>query len=295
MTLAIVFAFLAMIAWGVGDFLIQKTVKKIGNLEAMFWINIIAGLGLLPLVIKDIPLMLDPVNLWPIILITVTDFLFAYFLFRAYQQGKLSVVETVLLAEIPLTIILGLVFFHEYLSLTQLVFILLIVIGIFLISRPKPSRWVKFKNFFLGQGRVWEKGLGLSLVAVIFSAFYNLLTAVNARNISAFAAVWIPWVVVSIFLAVFISYKQGFKDLWERTLKFKGLVLATGIIDTAAWVFYALAVIRKDMAIVTAIVSGYAVIAMFLDVKFNKQSIGAWQYLGACLVVGGAVAISFFI
>ncbi len=34
--LSILFAFCAMICWGFGDFLIQRTVRKIGDVEALF-------------------------------------------------------------------------------------------------------------------------------------------------------------------------------------------------------------------------------------------------------------------
>jgi len=51
--LAVLIAFGAMLCWGVGDFLIQKTTRKIGDVETLAWIGIIGSLGLLPWVIHE--------------------------------------------------------------------------------------------------------------------------------------------------------------------------------------------------------------------------------------------------
>jgi drug/metabolite transporter (DMT)-like permease len=75
----------------------------------------------------------------------------------------------------------------------------------------------------------------------------------------------------------------------------KRLILFTGLIDTAAWVFYALAVVKEEVAVITAIVAGYPVIAMILAVKFNKEKITSWQYFGAFLALLGSILMSFLI
>lgn len=135
----------------------------------------------------------------------------------------------------------------------------------------------------------------MSKVAFIFSALYNFLTAVNARNISAFTAVWFPWMLSSLFLLLYIVFKQGLKSFWRSSVNHKGLIVATGIIDTAAWLFYAFAISREDISIITAIVAGYAVIAIILGVKFNGERLSYWQLFGMFLVLFGVMMISLFI
>jgi drug/metabolite transporter (DMT)-like permease len=132
-------------------------------------------------------------------------------LFRAYDEGKLSVVEVVMLGELPVTIVLGLIFFQETLNISQILVIIMIILGVLLISRTKGTWLDKVKEIFTGKKRIWEKGIVLALVAVSFSSLYNVLTAVNSRNISAFSAVWFPWTFSLIFLFIYIAYKKGFK------------------------------------------------------------------------------------
>lgn len=291
--ITLIFSFSAMILWGIGDFLIQRVVKKVGDFQTLLWIDLIAGLVLIPFVLGDLPAIFSRANMMSLILMTFIDLLYGLFLFKAYDQGKLSVVEVVMIGELPFTIILGLIFFRERLDILQICVIALIIIGIFLISKTRSTWLDKAKGFFTGKSFVWEKGVLLAIAAFIFSAIYNFLTAVNARNISAFTAVWFPWMLSSLLLFVYISYNRGLKSLWQNSINNKRLILLTGIIDTAAWVFYAFATAREELSIITAIVAGYAVIAMVLGVKYNKERISTWQYFGASLVFFGVVVMSF--
>lgn len=291
--LTILFSFLAMLCWGVGDFFVQRAVKKIGYLETLIWINIIAALGLLPFIIKDLSLMWRIESIIPILLISIANIVFGLLLLKAYSRAKLSVVEVILLGELPVTIILGMIFFKERLSFLQLIIIFIIIFGVFLISRGPENYWQKIKNIFRKKGANWEKGLLFALSAVIFSGIYNFLTALNAREISPIIAVWAPWTISSLVLLGALLYKKGLKIFWKNSLANKQVIFLAGAIDTVAWVFYSSAVVRQDISIITAVVTGYAVIALFLDVKYNRQKITHWQYIGAALVVTGSIAISF--
>lgn len=293
LNLTILFSFLAMISWGVGDFFVQRAVKKIGYLEALLWINVIAGVGLLPFVIKDLPLLWQAENILPIVFLTIANIVFSLLILKAYSQAKLSVVDVILLGELPVTIILGMIFFHERLSWLQLTIIFFILFGVFLISRGPSSYSQRLKNIF-GKKKVnWEKGLLFAFLAVIFSGTYNFLTALNAREITPIIAVWAPWTISSVILLIVLMYKKGMKAFWFNSLANKKVIFLAGTIDTAAWVFYSSAVARQDISIITAIVTGYAVIALYLDIKYNRQKISYLQYIGAALVVVGSIAISF--
>jgi len=290
---SLVCAFLAMTFWGLGDFLIQKTIRKIGNLQTLLWINLVAGLGLAPFILKDLPAIFIGTNIWSLIIMTIVGLFYSIFLFKAYGEGKLAVVEVLMIGELPFTVILGLIFFHEKINSEQVLIIMLILLGTLLISKSRKTWWGKVSEFFGKKKFVWEKGVLLALAAVVFSALYSFLTAVNSRNISALMAVWFPWMLGSLFLLIYIASQKGLKLFWRTSFNHRGLILLAAIIDTAAWVFYALAVGRGKLSVVTPIIAGYAVIAMFLGIRFNKERISRWQYLGATLVLLGVVIISF--
>ncbi|MEK6902933.1 MAG: EamA family transporter [archaeon] len=107
----VLFAFAAMICWGVGDFLIQRTVRKIGIVEGLAVIGIVGTVGLLPFVWNDLQIIFQPENASLLLGLGVVTFIAAMFNLYAYKIGKLSVVEFVLEIELPVTVILGIVFF----------------------------------------------------------------------------------------------------------------------------------------------------------------------------------------
>lgn len=290
--LSLTFAFLAMILWGFGDFMIQKTVRKIGDLQTLFWINLTAGLVLLPFIMSDLKAILSWPNIAYLVAMTAIDLLYSIFMFKAYDKGKLSVVEVVMIGELPFTIILGLIFFQEKLSILQWLAIVLIISGVFYISRRRKTWLDRIKESFGGKKTVWEKGVFLAIAAFIFSAIYNFMIALSARNISAFAAVWFPWTLSSLILFFYMNRKQGIGSLQKNSLGNTNLILLTALVDVAAWVCYALATSQEEISIITAIVAGYAVIAMALGVRYNNEQIGRWQYFGAAMVFCGVAIMS---
>lgn len=290
---SILFSFLAMICWGTGDFFAQKTVRKIGDFKALLWINFLGGLALTPFVIKDFPLIFSGWNLVSLLALSLIQLLYGLFLFKAYDKGKLSVVEIVMIGELPLTIILGLVFFGEHLTLLQLLVVIAIIFGVFLVSKSQSTWRDKLKILLFGRKFLWEKGVFMAVFAVLFSSVYNFFTAFNSREISAFTAVWFPWLLSSLFLIVYVFFKEDFSAFLQTSKKSYRLILSASLLDTLGWLFFALAVVSENLSIITAIVSGYAVISMFLGVRFNREKIGTWQYVGAAVVLTGAVVMSF--
>ncbi|MBP6912267.1 MAG: hypothetical protein KBB88_03660 [Candidatus Pacebacteria bacterium] len=47
----------ALIAWTFGDFSIQRAVRKIGNLPALFFIGMTGSIALFPFVYSQLPLL----------------------------------------------------------------------------------------------------------------------------------------------------------------------------------------------------------------------------------------------
>src|SRR3989344_8118184 len=124
--LSILFAFGAMLCWGIGDFLIQRSVRKIGDIEALAFIGIIGGVLLIPFIIGESDLLFSYSNLLLLILLGVITFIVALFNFEALKVGKLSVIDVVLELELPVTIILSFIFFKERLTGMQFLIIFLI-------------------------------------------------------------------------------------------------------------------------------------------------------------------------
>jgi len=279
--LSVIFAFLAMICWGFGDFFIQKCTRKIGNLESLAYIGIVGTIVLIPFIIKDFNLIFSPSNLFLLLGLGIITFIAAILDFEALKEGKLSVIDVLLEIELPITIVLGFIFLKESLTSTQFLFIFLILIGIIFVATKSFSH-LKSKL---------EKGAMFAIFAAIAMSFVNFLTGVGSREVSPLMAVWVPWLIFSIISIFIIAKRKGIKKFANDGFKFKQIVIPMAILDTTAWVFYSFAVFREEISIITAITESYPAIALFLGVWLNKEKIGWHQYLGAAIAVCSSVIL----
>lgn len=281
----ILFAFGAMLCWAFGDFFIQKCCRKIGDIESLAYIGILGSIVLIPLAIKNLSSFFSLPNLMLLILLGVITFIAAIFDFEALKKGKISIVDVIIELELPVTIILAFVFFRETLSLIQFIVISFVFIGIILIATKSFSHW---------KTRL-ERGALLALIAAIGMGGINFLTAASSRAISPIMAIWFPWVIFTALCFVVLIKRGDFGKFIKNGAKFKWIVLAMAIFDTAAWLFYAYAIIDSEIAITTAITESYPAIAMFLGIWLNKEKINWHQYLGAFLALGASFVLAFVI
>jgi drug/metabolite transporter (DMT)-like permease len=199
------------------------------------------------------------------------SFFIAIIDFEALKKGKISVVEVLIELELPVTIILGFIFLREKLSLFQYITIAIIFISMVLMATKS------FKHF---KTKI-EKGVILAIIAAIGFGVINFLTAISSKNISPLMAIWIPWIIFTVISMTLIIKREGIKRFYKNGLKFKYLILFMGIFDTLAWLFYAFAVSKNEISIITAITESYPAVALFLGVLINKEKIKWYQYLGA--------------
>lgn len=128
-------AFVAMLCWGIGDFLIQRSTRKIGDFETLLAITGAGAVILLPFVWRDIGGLFN--GGFDVKILLVGSFiLFAAALleFEALKRGKISVIEPIWSLEIPTSVFLAYTILSEKLSGTQLLIIFSLVVGLFLVS-----------------------------------------------------------------------------------------------------------------------------------------------------------------
>jgi drug/metabolite transporter (DMT)-like permease len=280
-------AFGAMLCWGIGDFLIQRTTRKIGDIETLAFIGLMGAIGLLPFVVYEIPLILEPQNLMLLAVLGLITFVAAILDFEALKKGKLSVVEIILEIELPVTVVLGFIFFRESLSLLQTAAVFSVLGGILLIAAgSSPSR--KF-------GRKLEKGVFLAILAAVSMGFVNFLTAAGSKQASPLLVIWMPWLIVALMAFPVLMKREGLRKTFRNASNFKLLIIATGIFDTAAWLFFAFAVFDNMLSITIAITESYPAVALLLGLWLNKEKIAVHQYAGAGIALAASIALGFLI
>src|SRR5688572_3789888 len=94
--IGIIFAFAAMLCWGFGDFLIQKSTRKFGDVETLFLTSLFGAIVLLPFIYKDLSIVFTAIP--QLLLLTgasVVLLVAALLDFEALKRGKIAVVEPI--------------------------------------------------------------------------------------------------------------------------------------------------------------------------------------------------------
>jgi len=284
---SVILALVAMLFWGVGDFFIQRNVRKIGNLESLAYIGIIGSIMLFPFVYNELGLLLTIENLALLSLLGVLVFISALFNFEALKKGKLSVIDVILELELPIVVLLSFIFLKETLTLIQALIIGLLFIGIVFVAVERFS----FKGLF----KKLEKGAIIAVIGAVGLGLIDFLTATSSRTISPVLAVWMPWLMVSIISLVFIFKRERVKVFVEHGIRLKYWILIMGVLDILAWLAYAHAMEISNVAVITAITEAYPAVALFLGVWMNKERIKKHQYIGAGIALGASFLLAFVI
>ncbi len=282
-TYGILFALGALVCWGIGDFLIQRSARESGVVPALFFNTLVAVFVLLPFVWRDLlNIDLDGKG-WFYLLGSGLIMLLASLVdFTAMKRGKLAIIDPIIGFELPLTVILGVVLAKENISLSQYLLIIVIFLGLLLaVTKEKITR----SHF--------EKGALMAVVAAVAMALANFFVGRSSQESSALLTIW--YLNGFIFLALFI-WLLASRQLPHSVVMIKRhlqLNISQALIDNSAWVFYALAATLIPISIAIAISEGYIALAMILGVFINKEKLKKHQLSGAVLAVVGILFLSY--
>jgi drug/metabolite transporter (DMT)-like permease len=218
--MGILFAFVALACWGLGDFLIQKSSREFGKWAALFFITLIASIALLPFVYQDIAALITNSPAFLILLGTsVVLLLAALFDFQALSDGKISVVEPIMALEIAATAILSFAVIGERLTWAQTLMIVLLVVGIILVSTKSFKRLRKIKA---------EKGVWLALIGAICMGATNFLFGVGARETNPLLVNWFTSTFLALVCLAYLVSKCEIKKLFRDWHDDKMLIIGVG-------------------------------------------------------------------
>ncbi len=286
MAAGITFALLALLAWGFGDFFIQKTTRVIGIWKTLFFIGITAGIGLFPFVRGELwQLVAHPKDFLLLMLAGVVVLFAALFDFEALKVGKLAIVEPILGIELPITIGLAVVLWGEVLSLTQSLLATLVFIGIVLAATIHHTH-------LLYHRRIFEKGVLWSGLGAIGMGLVNFLIGVSSQTTSPLLTIWFTHSLVAVLCFAYLAARGEARTLLPDLARHPTLIATEALVDNAAWVFYAVAVTTIPISIAMTISESYIALAAILGIFVNREKLKPHQVVGAALAIGAVIALS---
>lgn len=277
-------AFIAMLCWGFGDFLIQKSVRKLGDWETLFVITLFGSIILIPFCIGNITEALSSFSNSMILVIgSAIIFIAALLDFEALKRGKLAIVESIWSFEIISATILSFVILGERISWFQLTLVALLIGGLMLVSyREKKIS----KSIFL------EKGVVIALIAALIMGAANFFIGWGSRVTDPLMVNFFQNTFLAVFCGIYLIYHGKFKKSFKDFIAYPKLLVPMMISDNAAWVAYAFSMTLAPIAIATAISESYIVITVLLGLFVNKERMQTHQKFGLFIAVIVAIALA---
>lgn len=282
--MGIFFAFIALFSWGLGDFLIQKSARKFGDWVALFYIDILAAVVLLPWVWKDLSVLWhNPQDLFILSIASVVILLAALLNFEALKRGKISVIEPIFALEVPVTILLATVILNEWLTFWQGGLITALMLGIFLVATKSWSSLARIK---------FEKGVFLAMVGMITMGAVNFLFGVGARQTSPILINWFTSLISVLVVTGYLASQSRLSEIIRDWHSHKKLILGVSIFDNLAWVTYSYSMLYIPIAVATSISESYIALAASLGLIFNREKLKRHQWFGLVICVIAVVILA---
>lgn len=285
-SVGIALAFVAMLSWGLGDFWMQKAIRRLGNLQALFFIAGFGAIVLLPFVYQKLPALFSASSssIWILATLCVVLFFAAILDFEALRVGKLSVVETVWSFEVPVSALLALFVFGERPTITQMSLIAGLLIGLSMIS---VSERINIKKFIL------EKGFFIALMGAIMMGGANFMMGWSSRVTDPVMANFVADTFISFVVGAILIWRGDFAESFGKAMKNARVVLETSIADKVAWLAFSYAMVLSPIAIAVALSESYIIIAVVLGIVVNRDKLVISQRIGLALALISATILAF--
>lgn len=276
MIIGLLFSFFAFLGWGIGDFLIQKSTRKINAIRTLFYISSSSSMILLPFIYKNI-FLLTYENIFLLFITSIVLFVYAIILFNAFRVGKLGIVEPIISFELLVTILLSVFIGGEILKGKLLLPVFMIILGIFLTSGGKINI-IKHKY-------ILEKGSLLAITAAILSGLSNFLIGSNAGKIDPILTIWFTHLILGISCFFIMFFKNEIYEIKHDLKTHPYLIIASSFFDNLAWVSYAVAATLIPIYLVVTISESYIILAILLGYLLNKEKMKQHQKIGMFIVI----------
>ncbi|MFA5992544.1 MAG: EamA family transporter [Candidatus Pacearchaeota archaeon] len=280
----IIFSVVAMFAWGFGDFLIQKSTRKIGVWDTLFFITFTGFVVLTPFAIKNAGNLFG-VGLFLFISGGVVYFIASFLDLEALKIGKLDIVEPIWAFEIVSSVLLAFFILKERVSFLQTVFIIVLILSLAFLSLKKF-------NFKLGRKFLLEKGVYIALLAAVVMGVANFLIGVGSRRVDPITMKWGMDLFLMVFSFFFVIRGRKKRKFFKSLKKNIKVLTFMSLFDNVAWLAFGFAMVFAPISIAVAISESYIIIAVLLGFFVNKEKLKLHQIIALIIAVISAIYLA---
>ncbi|MEK6825323.1 MAG: EamA family transporter [Nanoarchaeota archaeon] len=282
LAIGILFALIAMLGWGFGDFFIQKSTRKIGIWTTVFIITSFGAIVLTPFALQNAAsLFTFGRNIF--LIGAIAYFIGAFLDLESLKEGKLDIVEPIWSLEIVSSSLLAFFILGETVSGTQMLFIALLILSLMFVS---------LRTFHLERKHLVEKGVYVALLAAITMGAANFFIGLGSREVDAITIKWGMDIFLAVGSGIFMLKNREFKGISKKIRKHKKEIICMSIFDNTAWLAFGFSMVFAPIAIAVALSESYIIIAVLLGYFINKEKLKKHQIFGLVLSIISAVYLA---
>lgn len=295
--MGILYGLTAAVCWGVADFIARATSKRVGSFLTSFFLQLVGFTALsLGIAAAGGFGFLSRVHAWQpwawAVLAGVMNAALSLMLYHSFEIGVLAVVAPIASSYSVLTVLLS-VLSGERLSVIRGVGVAAAILGVVLAATataPTPAAATGWRalhpRHMLASGVLWAvlSAIGYGMMFWLFG--YRVVPVFGGL-----ASVWIARGVTfsALLLASLVTRKsirlpRGGGILW--------LLLAVGLMDTAAFVANNLGLQTGHVGIVTVLSSLFAAVTVLMGYFFLRERLERSQWFGVLLIFAAIVLVS---
>lgn len=281
----IALAFAAMLCWGFGDFFIQKSTRKVGDIETLFLMTLIGALILLPFIITRLPALLQ-VSITQIVALGVASIvllLAAVLDFEALRVGKLSIVEPTWSLEIPAAALLALFILGETINLNQIILIAILVVSLVLVS---------FKGGKISKRVFLEKGFFFAVAGALIMGGANFFMGYGARVTDPIVINFVTDTFIMIVTGLMLISRGRLMATFKDFGRNMSVIMPMSIADKAAWVAFTFSMVLAPIAVAVALSESYIIVAVLFGLFLNKEKLKKHQWVGLIFAIVTAITLA---
>ncbi|MAH01945.1 hypothetical protein CMO87_01800 [Candidatus Woesearchaeota archaeon] len=283
LTLGILFAIVAMIGWGIADFVAAKAVRKITVIKTFLWSQ---SIGLVFFLIIFALFFKFPSIPFPtLILISISSLIIVIAglaFYKGLQVGYVSIISPISSASAVITVILSLIFLNETLTRVQAIGVTLAILGAILTS-------FKFHDLIKLKLKNIATGVEYALITMFGWGVMVILIDILVSELGWF----FPIFLLKVFVVFYVLMYSG---ITKKNISFPRnallLVILAGILESGAFLLFGAGLTYENTSIIAPIVSAFPIVAIILARIFFKEILELNQKLGVVTVILGVVLLS---
>lgn len=281
--IGVLFAIGALVFWAFGDFLIQKSARRIGDWETLFITDMTGAIVLLPLIFADLPSIMNNQSFFILGAASIALLIASLLDYESLRRGKIAVVEPVYALEVPVAALLAYMIIAEAVEPLHLLLVISLLTGVVLVS---------LKSHHLSRRRWLERGVLLTLVGAVFMGSANFFLGFASRVTNPLMASWFTNMVTGTAAVYYLMVNKKLGNLMSNIKNSSRVAGALAFFDNAAWISFAVSASLIPIAIASAISESYIALAAFFGLAINKERLMKHQKAGLVIAVVSVAALA---